>query len=207
MSLTLAEVRQRVRRGLTVTPHAYADEHIDADINEVISAARDDRMVIPQYDETLVQAADTYEYPLTGSSVLTSIAFITDIFPETVEAGIFERQAISKYVWEIEESSTPYINFSTVDWFPDDGKKFRLHALKFQGSVSDDTDIIYLPETYIVMKARAKGHNLLSSGASGGRSNWHINQVALCEQYAEISRMNAHEFKIPPHTRRIPGRF
>lgn len=207
MSLTLAQVRNRVRRGIRATTSQYGDEEIDADINEVISGARDDRMFVPVQDETLVQASETYEYPLTGSTDLTLITYVTDLYPETIEAGIFERQAISKYLWEIEPASTPYIHFSMADWYADDGKKLRLIGMKPQAAVTAETDVIYLPESYVVMKSRAKAHNNLSSGAGGSRSNWHGQQVAICEQYAEISRMSAYEFKIPPHSRMVKGRF
>lgn len=207
MSLILGEIRKRVRRGLAAGEAQYSNEDIDADVNEAISGARADRLFVRVEDETMVQTAGQYEYPLTGSDILTALTFITDIYPESTEAGIFERQAISKYIWEIEGAATPYINFSTFDWYPDDSKKFRIIGLIAQVAVNADTDVIYLPESYIVNKARAMGHNKLSSGAGGSRSSWHGQQVAIAEQYAELARMSAFEFKIPPHSRIVNGRF
>lgn len=207
MSLTLGEIRNRVRRGLSATVSQYGDEDIDADINEAISGAKADRLFIRVQDETLEQTADQYEYPLTGVDVLDYVVFVTDLYPESIETGIFESEPLSKMLWTIEGATIPYISFPTYNWYPDNGKKIRLIGMKEQPQVNTDDDVVYLPESYIVNKARAFGHNNLSSGAGGGRSSWHGQQVAIREQYAELARMSAFEYKIPPNSRIVTGRF
>lgn len=206
MSLTLAEIRASVRSNVQVGSNSISDEDIDASVNQAISFAKTEKLFVPIADESLEEDTDQYEYPLTGGS-LDTLVYIANLFRETETSGEFYPESVPKSLWSVEYSSTPYILLNEIGWNIWDGYNIRVVGYGYQARVTDDEDVVYLPDSYVEWKASAFAHAKLSGGGAGGRAAWHAGQVGYCEGLAEIARHNASEFKVVPNCVLVRGRL
>ena len=129
--------------------HIFTEEEYRKAINLAIESLAK-KYLIDIKDETIVLAADTYEYSLP----LNFLYIHRIITEETADSGVFNASdEIDSRDWSIIKSYPPKLKLHEDYYSITADKKLRLEGLGAQAIVSEDTDLIFLPPDWLVQKA------------------------------------------------------
>ena len=101
-------------------------------------------------DTTITLSADTYEYALP-----TSMLYLTKVTTEYEVAGdiFYDFDVIDSRDWSIIKAYPPILKLRKGYYSITAGKDLRLQGQGTQPTVDDDTDVIYLPLSWLIQKA------------------------------------------------------
>lgn len=206
MALALSDLREHVRANTGVTSRQVPDADLNRFINQAILRYRGDCYNVVA-DESLTQATNTFEYPLSGGTYLSSLYSIHLLEGEDLtENGRYETVIPYAY-WSLEAGSPPFIRFRSDLWSPQNGRHIRVHGQVRQAQLtSDQSSLDVLDPTLVILYAEALlwRRVSLAQGDLGvlGRTN-----ATIAEASAEQYRRNlSSDRRLLPLARRIPGR-
>lgn len=205
MPLTAIAIADSVRVNVQATESQLSPENMLNFVNQAIDMGKVDNLYQIVSDETLTELADTYEYALTGG-VLAELKYIYSIHEQDDDDTAIFRLLIPRNYWTLRYASVPQIYFyDHLGWSPVADKVLRITGGKTMARISDPDDTVYLPEAYVIWRATAFAHSALAAGA-GPRAQWHERQIPIANQWAEVARIGATEYRVPPQSYLVPNR-
>jgi len=130
--------------------HIFTEDEYRKAINLAIESLARKYFIDLIDDTTITLVADTYEYALP-----TNFLYLHQIITEDEVDGdeFFESAIIDPRSWSIIKAYPPTLKLDKRYYSVTADKDLRLEGQGAQATVSDDTDVIYLPPDWVVAKA------------------------------------------------------
>lgn len=138
------------------------------------------RALLNKVDESVELDTNTYQYEIS-----TQFLYIHKIEMESSTSGVYPTyKPIDPKYWRVLRASTIELEFVKDYWSPTDGRHLRITGLASPSKLDTDTEACPVNPVYVVHQAAALLHQsrIRSSGVD---SEWHSEQMKLCQAMAD----------------------
>jgi len=162
--------------------------------NDYINMAIDmiaEEALLNKVDESVPLATDTYQYNLS-----TQFLYVNHIYMESATTGVWdEEKPIDPRYWRVVKKATIVVEFVKEYWTPTDGRKLRITGLASPSKLDIDTELCPVNPAFIANQAAALLHQSRIRG-SGVDTEWHSEQMKLCQAMADKIRSETPSFNV-----------
>lgn len=179
---TLATLKRRVmaKVGKALAPQVTMEELVQA-VNGAIDEVRAEMPYHIDPDESITLAESTYEYSLVG----LGFAYVHRITVADADGKFPDANIVCPWMWHLLPG--PKLKFDDRTWVPYAGRVIRIEGQAFQDNLTNDTDICYISDAFVVAHAAAS----LLGGLGSPREALMLRAAEDARQRAPFSPMPA----------------